>query len=73
MQETITPKRQFLCTASSDSLNLPNGRLRKASLLCIQNGRFRGAGQLWPGGFGWVHQAVPKPPAKTGVFVSTRL
>ena len=51
MQETITPKRQFLRTASSDSLNLPNGRLRKASLFCIKNCRFRGAVQFWPGDF----------------------
>jgi len=45
-QETITPEKQFLRTASSDFPGSRKGRLRKASLLCIQNGRFRGAGQL---------------------------
>ena len=51
-QESIAPKRQFLHTASSDFLDRHKGYLRKVSLLCIKNCRFRGAVRFWPGGFG---------------------
>lgn len=60
-QETITAKRQFLRTAFSDFPDSRKEGLRKASLLCIKNCRFRGLAQLRPGGFGGAVRA--KSPA----------
>ena len=49
-QEAIAPERQFLRIAFSGFPDRRKGYLRKASLPCIPNCRFRDAGQLWPGG-----------------------
>ena len=51
-QESIAPERQFLRMASSDFIDIHKGCLRKASLFCIKNCRFRCTAQLWPGSLG---------------------
>lgn len=50
-QRVTASGRQCLRIASSGFLASHKGHLRKASLFCIKNCRFRGAAQLWPGGF----------------------
>ncbi|RJW02795.1 hypothetical protein DWW15_03965 [Subdoligranulum sp. AF14-43] len=45
-------KREFPRIASSNRLDNHKGCLRQFSLLCIENSRFKGAAQFWPGGFG---------------------
>ena len=46
-QETIASERQLLRMASADFVHNHKGGLKKFSLLCIKNCRFRFAGQFW--------------------------
>ena len=51
-KKTSSLKREFPRIASSNRLDNHKGCLRQFSLLCIENSRFKGAAQFWPGGFG---------------------
>ena len=71
-QESIAPERQFLRTASSDFIDSHKGCLRKASLPCIKNCRFRGGFAALAGQFGM--NDVQKGPESglPGLFVHVR-